>query len=105
MTNLSILQWNAQGMTGHGEELSHWLFQKRNDPFHLLCIQETWFNETNILKIPNYSIIPKNRDGNRGGCAIYIHNTIDFEVPPQDNLKDIEAQLIKIQHEKTISIS
>ena len=100
MTSFLILQWNAQGMWGHGEELTKWLFSQKSKPFDLLCVQETWFEQNNILSIPNYKVIPRNRDGPRGGCAFYIHNSIAFDLPPQNHLSNIEAQLIKIHFEK-----
>ena len=81
MAALSILQWNAQGLTGgHGVELSQLLLSRRNNPYHLVCIQETWFTENRIFNIPNYSCIPRNRKtGERGGCAFFVHNSVYFK--------------------------
>ena len=100
MANLIILQWNAQGMMGHGEELKKWIYSRKNNPVHLICIQETWYEDNNIIQIPNYKALIKNRDGFRGGCAFYIHDSIAFDYPPQENLSKLEAQLIKVYHGK-----
>ena len=79
MSIFFILQWNAQGMNGHGPELIQFL---SNDvkTIHVICIQETWYNDDNVIQIPEYTCLSKNRTlKNRGGCAIYIHNSIYFD--------------------------
>ena len=68
---LIILQWNAQGMWGHGEELTKWLFSRKGNPFDLICLQETWYDDHNIVPIPNYKIIPQNREGLRRMCFLH----------------------------------
>ena len=90
----TILQWNAQGMNSHGQELIQFLGNSR-ETFHVLCIQETWFHDENIMQIPNYTCFSKNRLSQiRGGCAIYVHNSLNF-----DNIYDkftSETQMVDI---------
>ena len=50
-----------------------------------MCIQETWFNDQNIVHIPDYHIVTKNRKTTGGGCAIYIHKSIPFKTVNNDS--------------------
>ena len=73
--------------------------KKKDKPFDLICLQETWYNDNqNTIHIPDYKLIAKNRDGFRGGCAFYIHNTITFNTFQQNHLSNIEAQIIQIYY-------
>lgn len=79
LTLFSIIQWNAQSFNAHGDSLSQFISTLHDTP-HILCIQETWFQPPYILKVKNYSNVCKhNPNGTlRGGCAIYIHNSISY---------------------------
>lgn len=95
MGALSILQWNAQGLLNHGPELINHLNLNKDVLYHVICVQETWFNHEHILDIPQYICFNRNREiRSRGGCAIYIHESIHYEYPIND--KEIEMQLTKI---------
>ncbi len=66
-------------MPKHLDELK--LFMKEIS-FDILCINETRLDNTindNIIKIPGYDIIRRDRDRNGGGVAIYIRSTINYK--------------------------
>ncbi len=66
-------------MPKHLDELK--LFMKEI-LFDILCINETRLDNTindNIIKIPDYDIIRRDRDRNGGGVAIYIRSTINYK--------------------------
>ena len=95
---LTLLQWNAQGLLNHGQELIKYLNSRKNSPIHLICIQETWFNDDRILQIPSYLCVTRNRrNQTRGGCALYIHDSINYESPTMDD--ELELQTIKIHYD------
>lgn len=95
MAALTILQWNAQGLLNHGPELIKYLELHKDEKYHLICIQETWFNNDRILQIPEYTGFFRNRETQlKGGCAIYVHDTINYEYPIHD--KEFEMQHMKI---------
>ena len=64
---------------------------------HIICIQETWYNDFNVISIPSYVCICENRpDGRRGGLAIYLKNGINFQVINTIDNRNIEFQRIDI---------
>ena len=67
------------GLPKHIDELK--LFMKEIS-FDILCINETRLDNTindNIIKIPGYDIVRRDRDRNGGGVAIYIRNIISYK--------------------------
>ena len=97
MPVLLILQWNAQGMSGHGQELIQFI-RNYSKTIHIIYIQETWFNDYNVTQIPYYTCLNKNRisENRGGGCAIYVHNSIyndnipcNFVSPSELHMTDI----------------
>ena len=79
MPIFTTLQSNAQGINSHGIELIQFVNDNTNT-FHVLYIQETWYQEENILQFPNYTCLSKNRTTQtREGCAIYVHSSIHFD--------------------------
>lgn len=50
--SICIAEWNANRLTNHINELTHFLHNKIN----ILFISETYVTERTELKIPNYSI-------------------------------------------------
>lgn len=67
---LNILQWNAQGINGHGDELRLHI-NNRQEIIHLICVQETWLLENEHFDINNYEGVYRNRKtGIRGGWDV-----------------------------------
>ena len=56
--------------------------------FSVIAISETSFNEdhSNLVDIPNYSLISNPRANRSGGSALYIHNFISYKLRPHFNL-------------------
>jgi ribonuclease HI len=78
--DITILQWNANGLNVHGNEFKYYLSELAELP-HVLCIQETHFNDKKMLKIPGYNNDPvfKNRSENTyGGVAIYVRKGLNY---------------------------
>ena len=54
----------------------------------VLCIQETWFENTNLIDmgqfhIDNYHLLTKNRyASDHGGLACYIHKNWNYTIKP-----------------------
>lgn len=68
-------------MNAHGNEFFKKCIENTKENPDIICIQETWYTDFNTLKFNNYSIISKIREnGGRGGLAIYIHNSLTFQV-------------------------
>lgn len=88
-------------MNAHGFEFySH--FIANTDPKEvpdIICIQETWYNDYNIINFPDYYTAIKNRDpGGRGGLAIYVHNSVTYqemETNPQEEYQRIDIFSLK----------
>ena len=79
-------------MLGHGQEVIHFL-NKTEYNHHVICVQETWYNGSRMINIPNYQCICRDRIGqSRGGCALYIHDSINYD----DYICDEELELQSI---------
>ena len=99
MALFSILQWNSQGLLGHGHELLNHL--QTHKEYDLICVQETWFHEHSYLGIPEYTCLLRNREGQRrGGCAIYVHDGINYEGPINDSNLELQQVNIYVANEK-----
>ena len=69
-----ILQWNAQNIISHGNELKHYTYNSNYKP-DIICIQESWLNNEINFKLNNYSMVRKDRQlGTGGGVCIFIKN-------------------------------
>ena len=90
---VDILQWNAQSMNAHGCNFYESIITNASNQEKpgIICIQETWYDEYNMLRFPNYHLVEKNRHDKRGGLAIYIHESIAFRVI---NTPDINEYII-----------
>ena len=76
MTSLHIMQWNARSLNANGNEFLNFLYGLTNPP-NIICLQETWLDESKEFTIDGYSshrTDRKNRTG--GGVAIFIANGI-----------------------------
>ena len=95
---ITILQWNACGLAGHGNELKQ--FMEHDRQLHdVLFIQETLLKQTNKFTIPGYNIIRQDRQGNRthGGLATLVRNNlnyIEFDKPD-----DVESITVRVKTE------
>lgn len=79
--SLLILQFNANGLRNHINELQIILHTKRID---IVIITETYFKKSSYFYIPGYKLINTNHTDNtaHGGVAIFIKSTLEFQVPP-----------------------
>ena len=94
MAALLLLQWNAQGMFGHGHELIKFL-EESKDNFHVICVQETWFYAEQTFPIPNFTCLSRTRNTQqRGGCAIYVHESINYDSYLADGEQELQRILI-----------
>ena len=56
-----------------------------NQPPHIICLSETRIKHEPLINIElnNYSFIHANSKANAGGVAMYIHDSVKFEVSPE----------------------
>ena len=63
-------------------------FAKNNTPIEVLCLQETWFENSELIdlgfyQIENYHLVTKNRYASTSvGLACYIHRNWNYKVKP-----------------------
>ena len=73
--------------------------------FDILCINETRLDNTindNIIKIPGYDIVRRDRDRNGGGvAAIYIRNIISYKNHIEFIPDNLESICLEIQKPKS----
>lgn len=78
-----LLHWNAQSLNAHGYEFYKHFIETSppQDLPDIVCIQESWYTDYNVIQFPNYNMVIKNRDngGGRGGLVIYIHKSLTYQ--------------------------
>ena len=87
---LIILQWNAQSIIAHGNELKHYIFNSKEKP-DIICVQESWLKNSITYKLDNYTVVRKDRNFARGGgVCIFIKNNISYKIKENELINDIE---------------
>jgi len=86
MNSIKICFWNANGLSQHKLELTHFLKQQQID---IILISETHFTNKSYFKIPGYTLYDtKHPSGRaRGGSAILIKSRIKH-YPIQNTAED-----------------
>ena len=80
----TIMSINCQSLNAKFSKIKLLIdtFAEHGKPIQVLCIQETWFENTNLIDmgqfhIDNYHLLTKNRyASDHGGLACYIHKKI-----------------------------
>lgn len=96
-SSLKIFQWNCHSLRNKLPILRDII-----DEYDILTLQETWLDEFSYTKIPNYSVIRKDRkNSTHGGVAILIKNNIPFRI--MENIfyceKSLETVAITIPYQ------
>jgi hypothetical protein len=105
-----ILQWNAQQIRAHGDELKNAVYEWSEKP-DLLCIQESWLTGKQKYRIPGYEIVRKDRDGSLGkkgggGVLIGIRNGLVYKPLVLDVcIENMEIMAIKVFLSSTNAIT
>lgn len=97
--SLLILQFNANGIKNHVNELQAVLYNLRID---LALITETHFTKYSKICIPGYKLLKTNHPDNtaHGGVAILIKNSIQFQPLPHFCLDYLQscALIVKLNN-------
>src|SRR5271169_4769742 len=80
-----ILQWNANGLVAHGDELKQFVFNLDVKP-DFICVQETRLRPGVSFSFPGYVIERLDRQELGGGVATFIKVGISYTIlaPPPD---------------------
>jgi exonuclease III len=102
---ICIVQWNANGLHRHEEEVQLLLDQNAID---VLLISETHFTDKNYFHLPRYNMYQTNHpDGTaHGGTATLIKQSINHYELPKYETKHIQATWVKVKalpYEMTVS--
>lgn len=103
-TNLNILAWNCQSIRNKLSELNHHLIESNID-IAVLC--ETWLSTHQNIFLQGYTVHRRDRqNGEHGGVAIAIKNSIEHSLLPNIETHVIEAVAVKVhnQHNQHITI-
>src|SRR6218665_3825997 len=96
---LSIMQWNARGMTKNRHELRNYL-HKTSRPPDVLCIQETFLKTNNGNPIlEGYTTIRKDKVNNsgKGGLAILVRSGLNYTLKDMTEIEHVESQAIELK--------
>ena len=83
----TIMSLNCQSLNSKFSEIKLLLdkFAESEKPIHVLCLQETWIEDSELIDmaqfhIDNYHLLAKNHYASaHGGLAIYIHKNWNFK--------------------------
>ena len=84
----TLVSLNCQSLNAKFPEIKLLLdtFGELNKPIHVLCLQETWIENSDLIDmaqfhIDNYQLVTKNRYASaHGGLAFYIHKSWNFKI-------------------------
>ena len=84
----TLVSLNCQSLSAKFPEIKLLLdtFGELNKPIHVLCLQETWIENSDLIDmaqfhIDNYQLVTKNRYASaHGGLAFYIHKSWNFKI-------------------------
>ena len=96
LKGLKFAHVNITSLPKHLEEL-RWFLQEI--PFEILSLNETRLDETiqnNIVQIPGYEIIRRDRNRRGGGVAFLVKNSYSYTVRNDLLPNDIEAICIEL---------
>ena len=81
--NLNILSLNCQSLNAKYEQLKIYLNEYLNNSIDVICLQETWLNESsniNMYDIPGYKMINQTcKASSHGGLAIYLKEELTYK--------------------------
>jgi ribonuclease HI len=104
---MHILQWNAQSVREHGDELNKAVIDQINKP-DIICIQESWLKKHHKFGICGYEIVRKDRDprlgkSKCGGVVTCIQKGIAYRMVESVDL-DIEAIVVEVFRRDSSSV-
>lgn len=105
MTSLHIMEWNANGLLKHQQELQAILNKENID---ICLISETHFTKESFIRFKNYSTYHSIHPANtaRGGSAVIIKDNIKHYEEEKYITCDIQATNIAVEttkHKLTVS--
>jgi len=73
---LNIFQWNCTGLFAHLNEFKQHLAQ---NPYDVICLQETFLKPGKNFTLPGFTVIRKDRETSRkGGLITLIKDSLNF---------------------------
>ena len=95
--SLRIAKWNANGLPNHKLELMKFT---RDNTTDVLLVSKTHFTDQSVLKIPNYSVYPRNHpDGTaHEGEAISFVMPYNITKSPLTKQTKYKLLLSKLKH-------
>lgn len=88
---------NVRSLYRNYDEIGHFL---HDNNIHVLALNETLLDDSisdSELRVQDYDLLRKDRNRNGGGVAIYIQNSITYEVVNSEVFDSLELLLIKIR--------
>jgi len=71
-TEISILQWNCNGIYAHQNELRNYLAVNRNK-YDVICLQKTFLRQGKSFLLPGYNAVRRGRiTGDKGGLLTLV---------------------------------
>ena len=101
------MQWNANGLRAHINELKN-LLASTDPPIDVLCLEETFLNSGQRFNLPGYQIVRKDRTTSaKGGLVIAIRDGISHTEVDNITVDGLEHHAIRIktQHGNIVIIS
>ena len=76
---IKIMLWNAQSILSTG---TYGEFQKTVEDTNpdIICLVETWLNDSRKISLKGYNLFRKDRDCNGGGIAIFSRLELEAKV-------------------------
>lgn len=74
------------------------LYNNNNTILHFIALTEVriYDYETGFFNLPNYNVHFSTRSDGDGGCALFIHNSLNCELISADSTHNIDSVMVKI---------
>ncbi len=93
--NLTVAQWNAEGLGKKKPELQQFL---RSNDIDVICIQETHFNEDShpLFFMRGYEAFRQDRARHKGGIITLVKSSIPVVELDRSGKEDLEHHTVKL---------
>lgn len=92
--DLKVISWNAQSLFPKSHEIIDFF---ETNVYDVICINETWLNDSHRLFFPSYKLYRVDRQaGSGGGVAMAVNRKIKHSQLPSFGTRSVESVAVSI---------
>jgi ribonuclease HI len=93
---IKLMQWNANGLNAHLNELRQYLASISGDQPSVICVQETFLKPGKNINLPGYAVFRNDRLNNpKGGIATFVKSNLNaMQIKTPDNVESLGIKIV-----------